>query len=94
MSSAIHRLSDTLLRKLSGSPTTKNAFFNDGGNLSVRHSTSGLLTWYFTYRAGNWQAGITGTPETGQLSRSEPESSQGKSGTVSRLAGGGEKSTP
>lgn len=52
MSSAIHRLSDTLLRKLSGSPTTKNAFFNDGGNLSVRHSTSGLLTWYFTYRAG------------------------------------------
>ena len=52
MSRAIHRLSDTLLRKLSGSPTTKNTFFNDGGNLSVRHSTNGLLTWYFTYRAG------------------------------------------
>lgn len=52
MSRAIHRLSDTLLRKLSGSPTTKSTFFNDGGNLSVRHSINGLLTWYFTYRAG------------------------------------------
>ncbi|EPU2776196.1 tyrosine-type recombinase/integrase, partial [Escherichia coli] len=52
MSRAIHRLSDTLLRKLSGSPTTKSTFFNDGGNLSVRHSTNGLLTWYFTYRSG------------------------------------------
>lgn len=94
MSRAIHRLSDTLLRKLSGSPTTKNTFFNDGGNLSVRHSTNGLLTWYFTYRAGTGRQVSPETPETGQLSRSEPESSQRKSGTVSRLAGGGEKSTP
>ncbi|NUD69627.1 DUF4102 domain-containing protein, partial [Escherichia coli] len=40
------------LRKINGTPTQKTAFLNDGGNLTVRHSTSGLLTWYFTYRAG------------------------------------------
>ncbi|HBC2947078.1 TPA: tyrosine-type recombinase/integrase [Escherichia coli O146] len=52
MSRALNKLSDTLLRKLNGTPATKTVFLNDGGNLSVRHSTSGLLTWYFTYRAG------------------------------------------
>ncbi|EHL2365845.1 tyrosine-type recombinase/integrase [Escherichia coli] len=52
MSRALNKLSDTLLRKLNGTPAIKTVFLNDGGNLSVRHSTSGLLTWYFTYRAG------------------------------------------
>ena len=52
MSRALNKLSDTQLRKINGTPAQKTAFLNDGGNLSVRHSTSGLLTWYFTYRAG------------------------------------------
>ncbi|EGE5315462.1 integrase, partial [Escherichia coli] len=42
--------SGSLVSRISGAVQT--AFLNDGGNLSVRHSTSGLLTWYFTYRAG------------------------------------------
>ncbi|EPR5010386.1 tyrosine-type recombinase/integrase, partial [Escherichia coli] len=28
------------------------------GNLTVRHSTSGLLTWYFTYRAGTGRGAL------------------------------------
>ncbi|HCO5947103.1 TPA: DUF4102 domain-containing protein, partial [Escherichia coli] len=52
MSRALNKLSDTQLRKINGTPAQKTTFLNDGGNLSIRHSTSGLLTWYFTYRAG------------------------------------------
>ncbi|EFA9343913.1 hypothetical protein C1590_002091 [Escherichia coli] len=51
MSRALNKLSDTQLRKINGTPAQKTTFLNDGGNLSIRHSTSGLLTWYFTYRA-------------------------------------------
>ncbi|MED9870267.1 site-specific integrase [Escherichia coli] len=60
MSRALNKLSDTQLRKINGTPAPKTTFLNDGGNLSVRHSTSGLLTWYFTYRAG---AGRQVSPE-------------------------------
>ncbi|EJD9411804.1 integrase arm-type DNA-binding domain-containing protein, partial [Escherichia coli] len=52
MRRALNKLSDTQLRKINGTPAQKTVFLNDGGNLTVRHSTSGLLTWYFTYRAG------------------------------------------
>ncbi|EMV47879.1 integrase of prophage domain protein, partial [Escherichia coli 2872800] len=45
MSRALNKLSDTQLRKINGTPAPKTTFLNDGGNLSVRHSTSGLLTW-------------------------------------------------
>ena len=50
MSRAIHMDLATLFTKIKRITNHKKHLFNDGGNLSVRHSINGLLTWYFTYR--------------------------------------------
>ncbi|HEC7608399.1 TPA: tyrosine-type recombinase/integrase [Salmonella enterica subsp. enterica serovar Muenchen] len=52
MSNATNKLSDSTLKKMSGKPTENDRFFSDGDGLQIKHSKSGLLTWYFKYRTG------------------------------------------
>lgn len=52
MSNATNKLSDSTLKKMSGKPTKNDRFFSDGDGLQIKHSKSGLLTWYFKYRTG------------------------------------------
>lgn len=92
MRRALNKLSDTQLRKINGTPAQKTVFLNDGGNLTVRHSISGLLTRYFTYRAGT---GRGARPERIKLGNYPDLSlkSAVKSRTVPRMAGRREKPT-
>lgn len=52
MANGTNKLSDTSLRKMLGRESPGDSFYADGDGLSVKVSTVGVMTWYFTYRIG------------------------------------------